>query len=124
MPGSSRQSMAAPDPVLTLTSSETAMQEPLRRPADTVSVDTGDERLRSLRRMQGLALGLLGLALIGLMTAHLMGAQGVWGWVRAFCACHQVSATMATPPRRPLRAVPPSTTKAFRTPGIARMASR
>lgn len=84
--------MAAPDPVLTLTSSETAMQEPLRRPADTVSVDTGDERLRSLRRMQGLALGLLGLALIGLMTAHLMGAQGVWGWVRAFCEAAAVGA--------------------------------
>ena len=61
MPGSSRQSMAAPDPALTLTSSETDMQEPLRRPGDTVSVDTGDKRPGTLPHLQGLFLFLLGV---------------------------------------------------------------
>ena len=37
---------------------------------------------------------------------------------RAVRACHQLSATIATPERRPVSSVPPSTTNAWRTPGI------
>ena len=43
---------------------------------------------------------------------------------RAVFACHQLSATIATPPSSPSRSVPPSTTNAWRTPGMALIASR
>ena len=39
--------------------------------------------------------------------------------LRAVCACHHVSATIATPRSSPPRSVPPSTTNACLTPGIA-----
>ena len=43
---------------------------------------------------------------------------------RAVCACHQLSATIATPGIRPRVSVVPSTTNAWRTPGSALIASR
>ncbi len=51
-----------------------------------------DPRLQALRRMQALALGLLGLAIVGLITATAFGGQGVWGWVKAFCEAAAVGA--------------------------------
>lgn len=51
-----------------------------------------DPRLQALRRVQALALGLLGLAIVGLITATAFGGQGVWGWVKAFCEAAAVGA--------------------------------
>lgn len=51
-----------------------------------------DVRLLSLRRMQALALGLLLLAVAGLITATAYGGQGIWGWVKAFCEAAAVGA--------------------------------
>lgn len=56
------------------------------------SPSTPDVRLHSLRRMQALALGLLLLAVAGLITATAYGGQGVWGWVKAFCEAAAVGA--------------------------------
>ncbi|NNM64775.1 MAG: DUF445 family protein [Burkholderiales bacterium] len=57
-----------------------------------VAPDTADLRLQPLRRMQLVALGLLGLALAGLITATAWGGQGPWGWVKAFCEAAAVGA--------------------------------
>ncbi|MBB3196548.1 DUF445 domain-containing protein [Roseateles terrae] len=43
------------------------------------------QRLRDLRRMQGVALGALGLSLSGLGVSVAMGGQGGWGWFQSFC---------------------------------------
>jgi uncharacterized membrane-anchored protein YjiN (DUF445 family) len=53
---------------------------------------TADVRLLSLRRMQLVALGLLGLAIAGLITATAFGGAGAWGWVKAFCEAAAVGA--------------------------------
>jgi uncharacterized membrane-anchored protein YjiN (DUF445 family) len=53
---------------------------------------TADVRLQSLRRMQLVALGLLGLAIAGLITATAFGGQGAWGWIKAFCEAAAVGA--------------------------------
>lgn len=51
-----------------------------------------DPRAKPLRRMQALALGLLLLAIAGLVLSHWMGAQGPWAWTRAFCEAAAVGA--------------------------------
>lgn len=53
---------------------------------------TTDVRLQSLRRMQRVALGLLGLAIVGLITATAFGGAGAWGWVKAFCEAAAIGA--------------------------------
>ena len=45
-------------------------------------------------------------------------------FLRALSACHQLSATIATPPSRLVRSDPPSTTNACFTPGCALITSR
>ena len=51
-------------------------------------------------------------------------AQVTFSLVRADCACHQLSATIATPGTSAVRFVPPSSTKACFTPGSALISSR
>ncbi len=57
-----------------------------------VAPDCADLRLQPLRRMQLVALSLLGLAIAGLITATAWGGQGAWGWVKAFCEAAAVGA--------------------------------
>ena len=47
-----------------------------------------------------------------------------FSFVRAVCACHQLSATIATPGCSPSSSVVPSTMNACRTPGMALISSR
>ena len=51
-----------------------------------------DPRRRELQRMKIGALVLLGTTLSGFIVSHLMGGQGVWAWVRAFCEAATVGA--------------------------------
>ncbi|RZI85576.1 MAG: DUF445 domain-containing protein [Rubrivivax sp.] len=51
-----------------------------------------DPRAKSLKRMQALALSLLGLAVAGLVLSQWMGAQGPWAWAKAFCEAAAVGA--------------------------------
>lgn len=51
-----------------------------------------DPRAGALRRMQMVALGLLGLAFAGLLVSELMGGRGAWAWVGAFCEAAAVGA--------------------------------
>lgn len=51
-----------------------------------------DPRLAQLRRMQRWALALLAAMIAGFVTSHLMGGQGAWAWVRAFCEAATVGA--------------------------------
>jgi len=44
-----------------------------------------DPRVADLRRMKRVALGCLLASLAGLVVSLLMGAQGPWGWLKAFC---------------------------------------
>lgn len=51
-----------------------------------------EQQNRTLRRMKRRALGLLALTLAGFITSHLMGGQGGWAWLRAFCEAATVGA--------------------------------
>ncbi len=53
---------------------------------------TVDERISQLRHMQALALGLLGVAVAGLVISVWMGAAGGWAWVKAFSEAAAVGA--------------------------------
>ncbi len=62
-------------------------------PASDLSVDRSiDPRAQALRRMQGMALILLLLAVAGLVTSEWMGGQGAWAWTGAFCEAAAVGA--------------------------------
>ncbi len=50
--------------------------------------------------------------------------QTTFSFWRAARACHQLSATIATPPASVAGSAPPSTTNAWRTPGSALISSR
>jgi uncharacterized membrane-anchored protein YjiN (DUF445 family) len=56
------------------------------------SAGLADPRVKPLKRMQALALGLLVSAALGLVVSELMGGMGAWGWVRAFCEAAVVGA--------------------------------
>lgn len=61
-------------------------------PATTNHRFTPDPRRAALRRMK-IGATLLLLAMIGgFVTSHIMGGQGVWAWVRAFCEAATVGA--------------------------------
>ncbi|WP_032966812.1 DUF445 family protein, partial [Bordetella holmesii] len=49
-------------------------------------------RRSQLARMKRWALVLLLMMVAGFVTSHLMGGQGVWAWVRAFCEAATVGA--------------------------------
>lgn len=51
-----------------------------------------DPRRAELRRMRALATGLLLLMLAGFVLSHLMGQQGGWAWLAAFCEAATVGA--------------------------------
>lgn len=51
-----------------------------------------DPHASTLRRMRAIALGLLLLAIAGLVLSQWMGAQGPWAWSRAFCEAAAVGA--------------------------------
>lgn len=51
-----------------------------------------DERAAALRRMKIGAAVLLLAMISGFITSHVMGGQGVWAWVRAFCEAATVGA--------------------------------
>ncbi|MEW5837595.1 MAG: DUF445 domain-containing protein [Pseudomonadota bacterium] len=55
-------------------------------------MQTLNERVRELRRLQGFALSLLLAALAGLLFSAWMGGQGVWAWTLAFCEAAVVGA--------------------------------
>ncbi|MGC9185437.1 MAG: DUF445 family protein, partial [Thiomonas sp.] len=60
--------------------------------APAAAARCSDPRASELLRLQRIALGLLLAALAGLTAATAFGAQGVWGWVRAFCEAAAVGA--------------------------------
>lgn len=51
-----------------------------------------DPRRTALRRMKIGAAALLVAMICGFITSHLMGGQGMWAWVRAFCEAATVGA--------------------------------
>ncbi|WP_312542999.1 DUF445 family protein, partial [Achromobacter mucicolens] len=51
-----------------------------------------DARRTQLRRMKIAALALLAAMVSGFITSHVMGGQGAWAWVRAFCEAATVGA--------------------------------
>ena len=50
-----------------------------------VTADPSDPRAADLRRMKLVALSCLFAALVGLAVSLVMGAQGPWAWLKAFC---------------------------------------
>lgn len=54
--------------------------------------DKPDPRLASLRRMKMAATALLVAMVAGFVLGHVMGNQGVWAWLRAFCEAATVGA--------------------------------
>ncbi|WP_353153173.1 DUF445 domain-containing protein [Pollutimonas bauzanensis] len=53
---------------------------------------TLDPRHAALRRMKIVAAALLAAMVSGFIISHLMGGQGAWAWVRAFCEAATVGA--------------------------------
>src|SRR5690606_1361315 len=51
-----------------------------------------DPRLLTLRRMKITAAALLVAMVSGFVVSHVMGGQGAWAWVRAFCEAATVGA--------------------------------
>ncbi|GAB3514151.1 DUF445 domain-containing protein [Pseudoxanthomonas daejeonensis] len=51
-----------------------------------------DPRRAQLRRMKAIALAMLLAMLAGFVLSHVMGNQGVWAWVSAFCEAATVGA--------------------------------
>lgn len=58
----------------------------------TRSALASQARRAQLRRMKIAALALLAAMISGFITSHLMGGQGAWAWVRAFCEAATVGA--------------------------------
>ncbi len=58
----------------------------------TRSALASQARRAQLRRMKIAALALLVAMISGFITSHVMGGQGVWAWVRAFCEAATVGA--------------------------------
>ncbi|KLB14271.1 DUF445 family protein, partial [Xanthomonas hortorum] len=51
-----------------------------------------DPRRAQLQRMKLLAVALLLAMFVGFVVSHLMGEQGIWAWVSAFCEAATVGA--------------------------------
>ncbi len=58
----------------------------------TRSALASQARRAQLRRMKIAALALLAAMISGFITSHVMGGQGAWAWVRAFCEAATVGA--------------------------------
>jgi uncharacterized membrane-anchored protein YjiN (DUF445 family) len=71
-----------------------SMPDPSRpsTPSTPHSALASDTRRTQLRRMKIAALALLVAMVSGFITSHVMGGQGVWAWVRAFCEAATVGA--------------------------------
>ncbi|WP_407059578.1 DUF445 domain-containing protein [Pseudoxanthomonas sp. GW2] len=55
-------------------------------------MSTQDPRPAQLRRMKAIALAMLLAMVAGFATSHVMGNQGAWAWVSAFCEAATVGA--------------------------------
>lgn len=65
---------------------------PSAKAFSTRSALASQGRRAQLRRMKIAALALLVAMVSGFITSHLMGGQGAWAWVRAFCEAATVGA--------------------------------
>ena len=57
-----------------------------------LAAERAEEKARQLRRMKGIALGALLLAVLLLALSHYFGRQGAWAWVGAFAEAATVGA--------------------------------